>query len=90
MLLYLKCIDIFEKNRFYPKVNVFCEPQLGKRGLYPNISTKESGKIVQNMMNFISYCDGSNSILEISEICGIDFEESYGYYIQMKENRLME
>ncbi|MDA7710506.1 DUF4910 domain-containing protein [Flavobacteriaceae bacterium] len=90
LLLYLKCIEIFEKNRFYPKVKVFCEPQLGKRGLYPNISTKESGKIVQNMMNFISYCDGSNSILEISEICGIDFEESYGYYIQMKENRLME
>tara|TARA_B110000967_G_C18877433_1_gene559168 strand:+ start:1283 stop:2548 length:1266 start_codon:yes stop_codon:yes gene_type:complete len=90
LLLYLKCIDIFEKNRFYPKVNVFCEPQLGKRDLYPNISTKESGKIVKNMMNFISYCDGSNSILEISEICGIDFEESFGYYTKMKENGLME
>ena len=88
LLLYLKCIEIFEKNRFYPKVKVFCEPQLGKRGLYPNISTKESGKIVQNMMNFISYCDGSNSILEISEICGIDFEESFGYYEKlMKVNR---
>ena len=90
LLLYLKCVDIFEKNRFYPKVKVFCEPQLGKRGLYPNISTKESGNIVRNMMNFISYCDGSNSILEISEICGIDFEESFGYFTKMKENGLME
>jgi len=90
LLLYLKCVDIFEKNRFYPKIKVFCEPQLGKRGLYPNISTKESGNIVRNMMNFISYCDGSNSILEISEICGIDFEESFGYYTKMKENGLME
>ena len=90
LLLYLKCVDIFEKNRFYPKVKVFCEPQLGKRGLYPDISTKESGNIVRNMMNFISYCDGSNSILEISEICGIDFEESFGYYTKMKENGLME
>jgi aminopeptidase-like protein len=90
LLLYLECIDIFEKNRFYPKVKVFCEPQLGKRGLYPTISTKESGNIVRNMMNFISYCDGSNSILEISEICGIDFEESFGYYMKMKENGLME
>ena len=42
------------------------------------------------MMNFISYCDGSNSILERSEICGIDFEESFGYYTKMKENGLME
>tara|TARA_B100000767_G_scaffold275756_1_gene315103 strand:+ start:7637 stop:8908 length:1272 start_codon:yes stop_codon:yes gene_type:complete len=90
LVLYLECIDIFEKNRFYPKVKVFCEPQLGKRGLYPNISTKESGKTVKNMMNFISYCDGSNSILEISEICGIPFEESFGYYMKMKENGLME
>lgn len=90
LLLYLKCVDIFEKNRFYPKVKVFCEPQLGKRGLYPTISTKESGNIVRNMMNFISYCDGSNSILEISEICGIDFEESFGYFTKMKENGLME
>lgn len=90
LLLYLKCLDIFEKNKFYPKVKVFCEPQLGKRGLYPTISTKESGNIVKNMMNFISYCDGSNSILEISEICGIDFEESFGYYMKMKDNGLME
>jgi aminopeptidase-like protein len=90
LLLYLKCIDIFEKNRFYPQVKVFCEPQLGKRGLYPNFSTKESKNIFRNMMNFISYCDGSNSILEISEICGIDFEESFGYYMKMKENGLME
>ena len=89
LLLYLKCIDIFEKNRFYPQVKVFCEPQLGKRGLYPNFSTKESKNIFRNMMNFISYCDGSNSILEISEICGIDFEESFGYYAKMKENGLI-
>jgi len=90
LLLYLECIDIFEKNRFYPKVKVFCEPQLGKRGLYPNISTKESGNIIRNMMNFISYCDGSNSILEIAEICEIDFEESFDYYMKMKKNGLME
>jgi aminopeptidase-like protein len=90
LTIYLKIIDVFEKNRFNPKVKVFCEPQLGKRGLYPNISTKQSGNIVRNMMNFISYCDGSNSILEISQICGIDFDESFSYYVKMKENGLME
>ncbi|MDA9676352.1 DUF4910 domain-containing protein [Flavobacteriaceae bacterium] len=88
--IYLKIVDVFEKNRFNPNVNVLCEPQLGKRGLYPNISTKKSGKIVINMINFISYCDGSNSILEISEICGIPFEESFDYYMKMKENGLLE
>lgn len=89
LTIYLMCVDLFEKNRFNPKVKVLCEPQLGKRGLYPEISTKDSGEVVKNMMNFISYCDGTNSILEISDICKIDFNESYGYYIQMKENGLI-
>ena len=88
--IYLRCIDIFEKNRFNPKVKVYCEPQLGKRGLYPTISTRKSGEVVRNMMNFISYCDGSNSILEISDICGIDFNESYEYFLQMRENGLID
>ena len=88
--VYLKCIEVFEKNRFYPKIKVFCEPQMGKRGLYPSISTKESGNLVRNMMNFISYCDGTNSILEISEICGVNFSEGYDYFIKMKENGLIE
>ena len=87
---YLKCIDVFEKNRFFPKLNVLCEPQLGKRDLYPNISTKKSIKIVENMMNFISYCDGTNSILEISKICNIDFDESFKYYVNMKDNGLID
>jgi len=85
---YLNCIDVFEKNTVHPKINVFCEPQLGKRGLYPSISTKESGNIVRNMMNFISYCDGSNSILDISEICNIPFEESYSFYKKLHEKGL--
>jgi aminopeptidase-like protein len=87
---YLECVEIFERNRFYPKLNVLCEPQLGKRGLYPSISTKESGKIVRNMMNFISYCDGNNSILDISEICNIPFNESFSYYLNMKSNGLID
>ena len=82
--------EVFEKNRHYPKLNVLCEPQLGKRGLYPSISTKESGKIIRNMINFISYCDGTNSILDISEICKISFNESFSYYLKMKENGLID
>lgn len=46
---------------------VLCEPQLGKRGLYPTISTKESNSIVKDMMNFLAYCDGSKTNLEIAE-----------------------
>ena len=42
------------------------EPQLGKRGLYPNTSTKKSHNEVKDLMNLISYSDGKKSLLEIA------------------------
>jgi aminopeptidase-like protein len=62
-----QAITVVERN-VYPKAKVLCEPQLGKRGLYPTLSTKESGSTVRAMMNLISYCDGKNSLLEIAEM----------------------
>ena len=62
-----RAIEIIEQN-VYLKATVFCEPQLGKRGLYPSISTKNSGNQVRAMMNLISYCDGSRSLLEIATL----------------------
>jgi aminopeptidase-like protein len=53
-----------------PRVCVLGEPQLGKRGLYPSLSTKESGQKVKIMMDFISYCDGERSIIEIADLLG--------------------
>ena len=45
-----------------------CEPQLGKRSLYPNIGEKSIGDETLLMVNLISYCDGNHSLLKISEI----------------------
>ncbi|MCF7355630.1 DUF4910 domain-containing protein [Vibrio sp. CK2-1] len=70
----IKAIDIIEKN-CYPKIKVFCEPQLGKRGLYPNLSTKDTGKKVRAMMNFISYCDGGKNLIDISELISVSMDE---------------
>lgn len=61
-----RSIECLESNEILV-TTVLCEPQLGKRGLYPTISTKESSSIVKNMMNFIAYCDGSYTNLEIAE-----------------------
>jgi len=61
-----KSIECLEFNEILCSA-VFCEPQLGKRGLYPTISTKSSGAQVKDMMNFLAYCDGSCSNIEIAE-----------------------
>lgn len=67
-------IMALEHNVRY-KVNVFCEPQLGKRGLYPTISKKGSYDRVRAMTDFIAYADGRNDLVEISDIIGISMEE---------------
>ncbi len=59
----IRCLELNETLQ----TTVLCEPQLGKRGLYPMVSTKDSGFQVEDMMNFLAYCDGSHSNLEIAE-----------------------
>lgn len=67
-----KSLEIIESN-CYPSINVLCEPQLGKRGLYPSLSIKKSNQALRNMMNLISYSDGKKSLLEISLIIDVPF-----------------
>ena len=61
-----KCVECIEADERL-EVTVLCEPQLGKRGLYPTLSTKQSGAQVRDMMNLIAYCDGTRTLLEIAE-----------------------
>jgi aminopeptidase-like protein len=53
-----------------PTVTVKCEPQMGRRGLYPTLSTKQRLPSVADMMNVISYCDGTCDSLAIADIVG--------------------
>ena len=69
--MHTKCILVLETNFFY-QVQTLCEPQLGKRGLYPTISTKMFNPDVRNMMNLIAYSDGRYDLLDIAETIGAD------------------
>ena len=66
--LVQKCLEILENN-WLPKTKVLCEPNMGKRGLYPTISQNGIDEEVALMMNVISYSDGTNSLLDIAEKC---------------------
>lgn len=65
--LYQRIILNIERNVIY-KVQCLCEPQLGKRGLYPEISQKENFNETDVLLNFLAYADGKHDILEISQI----------------------
>jgi aminopeptidase-like protein len=64
----VECLEAEADGRL--RVTVLCEPQLGKRGLYPTLSTKETAAQVRDMMNLIAYSDGTRSLLEIAEKIG--------------------
>lgn len=67
-----KAILLLEHNKFY-KVSVFCEPQLGKRGLYPTLSKMDEDYTdVRTLLNFIAYCDGKRDLMSIAEKIGVD------------------
>lgn len=70
MDVYLRCIELIEANT-RPRMTCLCEPQLGKYGLYPTLSTKRSGAIVRDMMNFIAYSDGTKDLIEIADLIGV-------------------
>ena len=77
------------ENNCYPQVTVLGEPQLGKRGLYPTISTKNSASEVRFMMELITWSDGNHSLLEIAEKCNVPIWELYPLIKKLKNHKLL-
>lgn len=65
----IECLELDERC----EVTVLGEPQLGKRGLYPDLSTRYSGWQVREMMNLLAYSDGKLTLFEIAETIGAPF-----------------
>lgn len=72
--LYHEMIGIFEANRKYRSTNPFCEPQLGKRGLYSAVGAKEKPEHIKAIMWVLSLADGSVDLLDIAGRSGLDFD----------------
>lgn len=63
----VKCIEALENNYTY-KVTCLCEPQLGKRGLVPTMSSKETYQQTLALKDILAYADGRNDLIELSNI----------------------
>ena len=79
----VKVINALEHNAHY-RMTCPCEPQLGKRGLYPTISQKGSYDAVRSMQHFIAYADGRNDLIGMSDILQIPVD----HLIPIKEELL--
>ncbi len=69
-----KVTDALEYNRNY-KIKTLGEPQLGRRGLVPTMSSKETYRGTLALKDLIAYADGRNDLVDISNIIGHPVDE---------------
>ena len=83
-----KSIEIL-LERIYPTFKIMCEPQIGKRGLYPTLSTKDRTKENKSYRNFLQYADGTNSLEKISNLIKLDLNSVKKIYSILLKNNLI-
>ncbi len=81
-------IDALEHNAYY-QVQVLCEPQLGKRGLYPTVSRKDAWDAILVTRDFLAYADGRNDLIDIANIAKVPVTEMIGIAAKFKEHGLV-
>ena len=70
----MNIIRLLEANRIY-KTKVLCEPQLGKRKLYSDLSFRGSKASYKIIVDFLTYANGYNDVISISNILDISWEQ---------------
>ena len=89
--MYMDVIDIIEKDNTYVNLNPYCEPNLGKRDLYPTLgSKKNTSELISAIMWILSLSDGNNDIIEISRRSGIHFSTLAEAADTLVEKKLLE
>ncbi len=75
--LYEAIVHGLELNEKYFNAVQYGEPQLGKRGLYPDSVTAEDPREeLHRLLHFLSFADGNTSLLEIAKLrndCILDY-----------------
>lgn len=66
-------VQILEGNRRYVNLHPFCEPQLGKRGLYSSTGGSGIADDALARLWVLNLSDGEHSLLDIAERSGIAF-----------------
>jgi aminopeptidase-like protein len=86
----LKNIIIALELGLYPKTKIQCEPNMGKRGLYPFISKKNTHNYELKLrMDLISYSDGMRNIFEISNLIQQPLSEIIKEYKNLKDHKII-
>ena len=77
-------------KQMFPKSKTFCEPFLSKKKIYPTLSKRGSvSKSLSKKLEYLSYCDGKKSFIEISNNLNLDSKNSKEIIQFLKKNNLI-
>ena len=87
----LETVSLLEQNGTYRSTNPFCEPRLGKRGLYRSVGgdTKEPVNELA-MLWVLNLSDGGHSLLDIAERSDLAFDVVWSAAELLKQHGLLE
>lgn len=65
---YFKMVKLLELNDVYETTVKYCEPQLGKRGLYPSsVNPEDDRRELHNLLHLLAFSDGESDLIAIAE-----------------------
>lgn len=65
---YTSICQVLEANQSFVNQIPFCEPQLGKRGLYPSsVDPVFNRSELHRLLHFLSFTDGTKDLIDIAE-----------------------
>lgn len=82
-------VNVLETNRTYLNQNPYCEPQLGKRNLYPSTGGKSTSVKIDAQLWVLNLSDGGCSLLEIAERSGLPFADIHHAAELLLDNGLL-
>lgn len=86
--VHIDCVNTLENNEVYVN-SVLCEPNLGKRNLYPTTSTLQNKQYSRDLIDFMVYADGKRSLLDIAIIINKPINHILKIVEELKINELI-
>lgn len=83
-------IEILENNWRYGNLSPFCEPQLGRRGLYNATGGTSLDLEINARLWVLNLSDGHNSLLDVAERSSLPFSALNEAAVLLMENGLLE
>lgn len=88
--LVCEVINILENDRRYRNLEPYCEPQLGRRGLYRSTGGADIGDRESAMLWLLNRSDGASSLLDIALESNVDFASLVAVAEDLKNARLLQ